>query len=281
MRPHATHQPRPPFARRRRALCAAVLTIGAAAVAPAGAFAALIPPPGPWPTDIVGAANPLAGTPFVFNGTNATGNADLKFWLPVGRGRHNSLTTTPNRNVVVQGRLRNRDNRHSIASATVTVVTQNVYAPEWTTVLNLITDRKGRFAAQVGAGYHRRFAVVYYPAVTSTSPLYSRRVLVRARSAVQLRRPYHQGRAYRFDGQVRGGVAPVPPTGLLIALQVRNRSGNWVTARLGKTTASGRFRVRYRFPRSAALTVRILVPSQTGWALYAGHSNRWKIRPRP
>ena len=211
MRPHARRQPRPPLGRGRRALCAALLTVGGALAVPASASAALIPPPGPWPTDIVGAANPLAGTPFVLNGTNATVNADLKFWLPVGRGRHNSLTTTPSKNVVVQGQLRSRDNRHSIAGATVTVVTQNVYVPEWTTVINLVTDRKGSFAAQVGPGYHRRFAVIYYPAVTSTSPLYSRRVLVRARSSVQLRRPYHQGRAYRFDGQVRGGVAPVPP----------------------------------------------------------------------
>jgi hypothetical protein len=213
MCPHATHPRRPPFGRGRRALSAALLTVAGAAATPTGASAALIPPPGPWPTDIVGAANPLIGTPFVFNGTNATANADLKFWLRVGRGRHHSLTTTPNRNAVVQGRLRNRDNRRSIARATVTVVTQNTYAPRWTTVINLVTDRKGRFAARVGAGYgyHRRLAVIYYPALTSTSPLYSRRVLVRARSAVQLRRPYHQGRAYRFDGQVRGGGVPVPP----------------------------------------------------------------------
>ena len=281
MHPHPSHPPRPPVRRGGRALCATVLTLaGAAAVAPGAASAALIPPPGPWPTDIIGAANPLTDTPFVFNGTNASANPDLKVWLPAGRRKLGALTTTPSKNVVVEGRLRNRDNRHSIASATVTVVTQNVYAPEWTTVLNLVTDRKGRFAAQVGAGYHRRFAVIYYPAVTSPSPIYSRRLLVRARSGIVLRRPYSNGRSYRFDGQVRGGIAPVPPTGLLIALQVRNRSGNWVTARLAKTTASGRFRVRYRFPRSAPLTVRMLVPSQTGWALYAGHSTRWKIRPR-
>ena len=280
MHPYTPHQPRPRRGRGRRALCAALLAVTATAVAPAGASAALIPPPGPWPTDIVGAANPLTGTPFVVNGAHATANADLKFWLPVGRARRNSLTTTPTRNVVVEGQLRNRDNRRSIAGATVTVVTQNVYAPEWTTLINLITDRKGRFAAQVGAGYHRRFGVIYYPAVTSTAPIYSRRVLVRARSSVTLSRPYHRGRAYRFDGKVRGGIARVPASGLLIALQVRNRSGNWVTARLAKTTASGRFRVRYRFPRSARLTVRVAAPSQSGWALYAGHSNRWTIRPR-
>jgi len=280
MHPHVHHHPRARLSGRRRLLCGALLTASAAAVAPAAASAALIPPPGPWPTDIVGAANPLTGTPFGSNGAHATGNADLEFWLPVGRHRPDSLTTTPTKNVVVQGQLRNRDNHHSIAGATVTLATQNVYAPEWTTLINLVTDRKGRFAAQVGPGYHRRFGVIYYPAVTSSAPIYSRRVLVRARSSVTLTRPYHQGRAYRFDGQVRGGIAPVPATGLLIALQVRNRSGNWITARLAKTTASGRFRVRYRFPRSASLTVRIAAPSQTGWALYAGHSNRWTIRPR-
>lgn len=263
----------------RTALCLAVLTL-AAATAPSAASGALIPAPGPWPTDIVGATNPLVGTAFVLNGANATGNANLQLWLPFNRQRRNSITTTPSRNVVVQGRLTSRDNRHSIAGATVTVVTQYVYRPEWTTVINLVTDRRGNFAARVGAGYHRRFAVIYYPAVSSTVPLYSSRVLVRARSSVLLRRPFHAGRTYRFDGQVRGGGAPVPPTGLLVALQVRNRTGNWVSARLTKTTPSGSFRIRYKFPRSAPLTVRISVPSQTGWVLYGGHSNRWKIRPR-
>lgn len=255
--------------------------LAGAALAPAPASAALIPAPGPWPTDIPGATNPLVGTPFFLNGTNASANVALDLWLPSGRRHRNSLTTTPTSNVRLEGRLRNRDNRHSIANATVTLVTQNnVYAPEWTTVANLVTDRKGQFTAIVGPGYHRRFGVIYHPAVTSPSPLYSRRVLVKARSNVLLRRPFHKGRAYRFDGQVTGGAAPVPPTGLLIALQVRNRSGNWVTARLAKTTAVGGFRVRYRFPQSAALTVRILAPSQTSWALYAGYSNRRVIRPR-
>ena len=65
---------------------------------------------------------------------------------------------------------------------------------------------------------------------------------------------------------------------MLIALQVRNRTG-WLTARLARTTASGRFRVRYNFPRSARLKVRVLVPAQTGWNLYAGHSRVRTIYP--
>ena len=168
-------------------------------------------PPGPWPTDIVGAANPLAGTPFLINGANATGNADLRIWLPAGRRRLTTLTTTATKNVVVEGRLASRDNRGAIVGATVTVVTQNVHAPEWTPVINLVTDAQGRFAARVGAGYHRRFAVIYYPAVTSVSPLYSRRVLVRTRSSVKLARPYHKGRSYRFDGSVSAGFFPFQP----------------------------------------------------------------------
>jgi hypothetical protein len=72
--------------------------------------------------------------------------------------------------------------------------------------------------------------------------------------------------------------APVPSTGLLVALQVRNTRGHWVTARLGRTTGSGGFRIRYLFP-PGRLTVRVLAPAQTGWSLFGGHSATRRIHP--
>lgn len=263
----------------RRAAAALALAAIATLTAPAVAGARLIAPPGPWPTNIAGASNPLLGTPFALNGTHATSNAELRVWLDFRRQQHTVRTVTVGRQVTVQGRLRNRDSRRSIASAIVTLVSQTVDAPGWTALANPATDRKGRFAARIALGYHQRFAVIYYPAVTSTSPLFSRRVLARTKSAVKLQRPYHRRRAYRFDGRVSGGIVPVPPSGLLIALQVRNRTG-WVTARIAKTTASGRFRVRYTFPRAARLNIRVRLPAQTAWPLYAGHSQLRTIHPR-
>jgi hypothetical protein len=251
----------------------------ASALLAQGAPAAIIPAAGPWPTDIPGAANPLTGTALAVNGTNATANAELRVWLPSHGKRLKTLTTTATHNVRVEGRLRNRDTNLAIAGATVTLVTQNVYVPEWTTVINLVTDANGQFAAVVGPGFHRRFAAIYYPAVISPGPVFSSRTLVRVHSSVALLRPYGNRRSYRFDGQVSAGVAPIPQTGLVIALQVRNRTG-WVTARLAKTRPTGRFRIRYRFPNAASLPVRVLLPSQPGWALYAGHSQTRRIHPR-
>lgn len=264
-----------------RTVLASALAAGAAfAVTPAAAIAKLIPPPGPWPTTVTGATNPLAGTPFAFNGGQATPNADLRVWLPFHGHRLTSITRTVGQKIVVRGQLRNRDNHHSIAGATVTLVAQNnVYAADWATVADVRTNRRGDFRAVLPPGYHRRAAVIYYPSIDAAAPVFSRRLLVRAKSRVDLARPFHNGRSYRFDGRVSAGALPAPASGLLVALQVRNRSGNWVTARLRRTSASGRFRIRYRFPTRAALTVRVSVPSQTGWALYAGLSHTRAIRP--
>jgi len=257
------------------------LTIGAAAaLAPASADAKLIPPPGPWPTTVSAAANPLIGTPFTLNGAYATANADLRIWIASRGERATSITRTVGKQTVIDGRLRNRDNRRPIVGATVTLATQNVYASEWTAISNVRTSQTGEFRAILPPGYHRRAAVLYFPAIDAPSPIFSRRLLIRAKSRVDLAPPVRTRRAYRFDGQVSAGGAPVPASGLLLALQVKNRHGNWITARLSKTTPSGRFRIRYTFPTPGRLKARIAVPAQTAWALYAGHSQTWTIEPR-
>lgn len=265
---------------RRSLVVALAATLGAGFI-PAPADAKLIPPPGPWPTTVTGAANPLTGTPFAFNGSHATANASLRVWLSSGRRRVTAITRTVGQRTVVRGRLRNRDTRRSIAGATLTVAAQDVYAPSsWLAVTNVRTNRRGQFRAVLPPGYHRRAAVLYFPAVTSTAPVFSRRLLIRARSRVRLATPFHKRRAYRFDGQVSAGAAPVPAGGLIVGLQVRNRQRNWVTARIARTTASGRFRIRYSFPRSARLTVRVIAPAQNGWPLYAGLSRPRRIHVR-
>lgn len=267
---------------RRRAVAAAAAAVATAVGVglAASADAALIPPPGPWPANVVGATNPLVGTPFAFNGSHATANARLRVWLPFHGRRLTGVTRTAGQKIVVRGRLRNRDDRHSISGATLIVAVQNVYSPaDWTAATTVQTNRRGDFRTVLGPGYHRRAALLYYPNVAAVSPIFSRRLLIRARSRVVLERPFHRGRSYRFDGQVSAGIAPIPPAGLLIALQVRNRSGNWVSARLRRTTASGRFRIRYTFPTRTRLNVRVALPSQSGWALYAGYSRVRTIRP--
>jgi hypothetical protein len=264
-----------------RPLSASAVALAAIALLiPASASAKLIPPPGPWPTNVAGATNPLAGTQFAFNGGNASPNAQIRVWLPSGRRHLTAITRTVGQYTTIRGHLRNPDNHHSISGATLIVAVQNVYTPDWTALTTVRSNRLGDFRAILGPGYHRRAAVLYYPTVSSAAPIFSRRLLIRARSRVGLSRPFGKGRAYRFDGQVSAGVAPIPSAGLTIALQVRNRSRHWVSARLARTTASGRFRIRYTFSSATPLTIRVLVPAQTGWALYAGNSRRWAIHPR-
>jgi hypothetical protein len=248
-----------------------------AALTPTVADAGLVPAAGPWPMAVSGATNPLAGTAIVSNGTNATANASLRVWLADGKRQRSTITRTIGRPAAVAGRLRSRDTRRSIGGAIVTLVAQNVYHDDWSFVTTTRTDRKGRFRVILAPGFHRRAAILYYPDVNATVPLYSRRLLVRASSRVWLARPTHKKRTYRFDGTVSG--APVPPTGLLVALQVLNRSGHWITARLTNTRRDGHFHFRYRF-QPGRLTLRVLAPSQTAWLLYGGHSRTRTIRPR-
>lgn len=266
--------------RRRKVAGTAVLAGAVLALVAPSATAAIIPPPGQWPTNIIGAANPLIGTPFVLNGSHATPNADLRVWMPYGGHRRTSVTRSVGHSTVIRGRLRNRDTRRSIAGATVTLAARDLYTPDWNAVANTRTNRRGDFRVVLGPGYHRRVAIIYYPSIAAVSPVYSRRLLVRAKSRVTFPAPYHKRRAYRFDGQVSAGSAPIPSTGLLIALQVRNRRGNYVTARLQRTRSSGRFRIRYKFPTRSPLRVRVLVPAQTDWPLFAGKSRSRYIVPR-
>ena len=274
--------PSSPRTRRRQWLRLAIG--GTAAVAlttavnAAPASAALVPPPGPWPVAISGATNPLTGSPAILNGAQATGNARLRVWLP-SRGRKRvALTRVIGGRTVVRGHLRNPDTRRSISGALVTLVAQNVYSGDWAAVGHVPTNRKGIFRGVLPPGGHRRVAVLYWPSVTSTSPVFSRRLLVRASGRVYLGRPVRtKPRLFRFGGKVSG--APIPARGLLVALQVRNRLGNWVTARIASTTPSGRYRIRYRFS-PGRLTVRIRVPAQTAWPLFGGQSAPRHIQVR-
>ena len=270
-----TPSSRPPT---RRVLATALAAGLVGMFVPSSAHARLIPPPGPWPTSIVGAANPLTGTPYVYNGGYATGNASLRVWLPVGRHRRSSVTRTIGGRTTVRGRLRNRDSRRSISGATVTLTTQSVYGGAWYAVVNVRTNRKGRFRAILPPGHHRRVAVIYYPAVNWTSPIFSRRLLVRTKGRVWLGKPYRNSRRrFRFDGKVTGAI---PAAGLLVSLQIRNRRGNWITPRLGRTRGSGRFRIRYRFPGPGRFAVRVRAPGQPAWSLYGNHSGKRRLRVR-
>lgn len=262
----------------RRVLVGVALTVGTLG-APAIAQAGLIPPAGPWPIEVSGLANPLAGTALPTNGTNATANVDINAWVP-RHGHHESdVTRLAGQSSVVRGQLTNRDTHKRIGGASVTIVAENPYAPGWFAVQSVFTTLTGRFRAVLPPpSGHRRYAVVYYPD-TVQLPLASRRLLVRAKSRATLDVYRHGGRSYRFRGQISAGAAAIPPGGLLIALKARNSQGVWLTVRLGHTQPDGRYQLRYRFPSRATLRVRVVVPAQSGWPFYAGKSRMRTVHP--
>lgn len=250
--------------------------IAAAAVASAlcvaaPASAGLIPPPGTAPSPAA-TANPIAGTTTAINGTN--GGVGVRWHIGFGKRYRTAVTQTSGRTSVLRGVLTNDFNDNPVAGAALTVITQPAGSNDWAPAAATVTSRTGRFRAVLPPGGHRRVAVTYWPTNASTFPIVSRRVLVRVRSRVWLGQPRRSGRATRFRGMVSG--APIPPGGVLVALQVHNNQGDWLTIRLTKTLPSGRFVIRYRMPRGA-FKVRVMVPAQPLFGLYAGRSQTWEV----
>lgn len=248
------------------------------AVMPAVAHAGLIAPAGPWPTTITQATNPLAGTAFSSNGANATQNASLRVWLPRGKAHLASITRAIGGRIVVRGQLRNRDTRRSISGATVQLTAQAGEGGDWSIVGVARTNRKGAFRTVLPASGSGRIGVIYWPAITSDVPLFSRRLLVRATARVYVKATMLKRHAILYRGRVSG--APIPPGGLVVAAQVRN-GRVWTTVRIVRTQASGRFVARYRFKYGdRRYQVRALVPAQPSWPLYSGPSQLHRVRSR-
>jgi len=261
--------------RRRRAAAATIVLAGLWAAATTEAK--LLPPPGPWPAPVVGATNPLLGSPFGANGGHASANVSLRVWLPSGRQRRAAITRPIGWGTVVRGRLRDRISGRSIGGATLQLAAQNVDGGDWYLAGIARTNRKGRFRALLPPGPTRRSAILYWPFVDSPGPLYSRRLLVRASARVYLKTTA-RGRSVLFRGKVSGDA--IPPGGVLVAAQVRN-AGAWVSVRLVRTKPDGSFRARYRFKyRNRRFVVRATAPSQPDWALYSGSSRQRTIRTR-
>jgi hypothetical protein len=243
------------------------------------AYAELLPPPGAWPAPVVGAVNPLMGTVFSLNGGHATPHATLRVWLWSRAARHTAIRRPIGGRTVIGGRLRNRDDRHSISGAALQLAAQLVDGGDWFIAATARTNRRGHFRAVLPTGPTHRLAALYWPTATATSPIYSRRLLVRAAARVRLNTRMLAGRRIVYHGHVAG--APIPPGGLVIAAQVRN-GPSWATVRIVRTLASGRFIAHYRFKHpKRRYQVRALVPAQPSWPLYSGHSQSQRITSRP
>jgi hypothetical protein len=183
----------------------------------------------------------------------------------------------------VRARLTDARTGAPVTGGLVQLLMQDAHSPDvlpwlptdWRTGGTYTTDATGTVSVGVSGGMNRRFAFVYYPTVDAATPVVSRRLLLRATTRVWMRPRVTQTSAheFRFDATASaGGTNYMPTTGLVVALQVRN-GARWVTARYGQTGSSGRVQLALRFPRSGRFRVRVVVPSQIAWPLYAGASN--------
>lgn len=244
----------------------------------AGATAGEATAIGPWPAPVEGDANPLWGTPQQFNGFGATADAGIRIWIPVDGKRRKVVTRTIGARQRISGRLANKFTDTPIAGAWVTFARELNDRNGWKAVTRAQTDKKGRFSARMPGGPTRRFAVVYWPAIGSPAPVYSRRVQVRSAPKIWFTAKSRSRGLVAFKGRVHG--AAVPNGGLLVAVQVANRE-NWTTVRLIRTDNAGRYAVRYRFAvRGRRFTTRLHVPRQAGWRLHTGDSRVVRVRSR-
>lgn len=257
-----------------RTFLAAALTAGALTWATPAIADPLIASPGAWPPPPTVAPNPLAATTYTLNGGRAT--PYVRWTLGFGRQRRPTVMQTIGRQTLLHGTLYADDGVMDgpITSATLTVLSQPAGTSTWTPIGTTITSQHGGFRFVLPPDGHRRIAMAYWPAVGSVAPVFSRRVLVKVRSRVWLGQPHRQRGAYRFRGRVNGGL--IGGDGVLVALQVHNNQGNWVSVRIGRTLPSGRFVLRYRMP-PGRYRMRVVAPAQSALPLYAGRSRPVRV----
>jgi hypothetical protein len=260
-------RPYPPAASRARRYATVALVLAAALCGPAIATAALLPPAGPWPTS-VDASNPLIGTPYGLNGGYATSDASLRAWFALGHHHYSTLSRPAGYTSLVEGTLHALPSGHPINGAELVVVAQTLAQPTWTTLTYAQADPHGRFRVRLPPSSSRRVAVLYWPSINSPAPVYSRRLLDRTTARVTLRAHVHGARVH-FVGSVAD--APSFSPCLLVALQVRNELGAWVTAAIAHARTRGVFGAAYTF-QPGTYAVRAFVPEQAALPYFPGAS---------
>ena len=95
------------------------------------------------------------------------------------------------------------------------------------------------------------------------------------------RRKLANGQRLVFAGRVHS--LPVPATGKLIEVQVKQPNGPWTTFRTLRSDDQGRWRLPYRFTRircHTRLRLRANIPAEAGYPFAAGHSRVRRVLVR-
>jgi hypothetical protein len=138
----------------------------------------------------------------------------------------------------------------------------------------LTTDAEGVFRYRAAGSASRTLRFVH-PGTPTVLPAESRVALAvpAAGSFKASRKRLPNGGRVVFRGRVKS--RPLPASGKLVELQVRQLSGEWTTFRTLRTDARGRWALRYRFQNTRCHTtyrLRARIPAEAGYPFAEGHS---------
>lgn len=191
------------------------------------------------------------------------------------RGGRAAITVRHGRRPRVTGVLRDARGR-AVPGATACVLTRfTTRAARWRRAAILRSDGDGRISWSPRRGGSRVIRLVHRHGSHHAERRLRLRVRAIARLAVRPRRVRNRG-LVRFRGSVPGPAR----AGRIVVLQVRD-DGRWRGFRSARTGPRGRFRARYRFRRTTAVTTyefRALVRAQSGYPYLAGASRRVRVR---
>jgi hypothetical protein len=157
---------------------------------------------------------------------------------------------------------------------------------QWTTIGTVVTDSQGAYRFRVSEGPSRTLRAIY-DATAGGGPTAVAlvNVAVPARVTAHARHSrVRNGQVAVFAGTVTG---PIPSGGLVVSLEARE-PGRWApvatTRRRVRTSASGRFALRYRFRRTFTPTTyrfRVVSDEDSDHPYSRGASRTVTVRVRP
>jgi hypothetical protein len=143
------------------------------------------------------------------------------------------------------------------------------------------TDSRGRYTYLARAERNTVFRFAYLGTATVLPVQQEVTVLVPGSSTLRARkRQLLNGQRAIFRGRLR--TLPAPTNGKLVELQVK-LTGQWQTFRTIRTDGRGRWKVAYRFRRTAGTqhyAFRARIPDEAGYPFEPGRSRVIRIRVR-
>jgi hypothetical protein len=192
---------------------------------------------------------------------------------PAGRVRYG-------RHATISGRLTNRDGQ-PLPGQEIRLLAAAPGGPEQLVAV-LQTDGEGRYSYRALGSHSRTLRFVYAGTPLVLPAEQQVRLIVPAAGTFEpSRKRLLNGQSVVFRGRIRS--VPLPATGKLVELQVRQPSGKWTTFRTLRSDNAGRWVLRYRFRYVACDTkyrLRLRIPAEAGYPFASGVSRRRAVLVR-